>query len=347
MRAYRLQAGALARLMPMHLALDGRGRVTSAGATLERVMGGNLVGSGFFARFALRGVAGRIRVTDLPGLARLHLSVPDRADLAFRGQAVPFSPGKGALLNLSFGIGVVEAVQRFDLTEADFAPTDLTVELLYLYEAKTAVLEELRALNRRLHGDKVVAEERAVTDALTGLGNRRALELALDAMAGPFALAALDLDGFKAVNDGMGHAAGDFVLETVARRLEASCRVGDVIVRTGGDEFILLMPGMRRTDAALRRLRRVIARLSDPIPWEGGIARIGSSAGLILAGEGGDTPADALLSRADAALYAAKRAGKGRAVVWTPALGEGERRGRPPPTDGSYGNSDGSGPDVL
>ncbi|MEN9411483.1 MAG: hypothetical protein RL216_3457 [Pseudomonadota bacterium] len=323
MGEYRLQAAALGRLMPMHLALDGRGRVTSAGATLERVVGERLEGADFFARFALRGVAGRNRVADLPWMARMHLSVRDRPDLSFRGQAVPLGPGKGALVNLSFGIGVVEAVQRFDLTEADFAPTDLTVELLYLYEAKTAVLEELRALNRRLHGDKVVAEGQALTDALTGLGNRRALEGALEGMVRPFALVALDLDGFKAVNDRLGHAAGDHVLATVARRLEGACRAGDAVLRLGGDEFVLLLPGMVLADAVLRRMRRVIAAVAKPIPWEGEVARIGLSAGVILAEEGGNPPADALLPRADAALYAAKRAGKGQAVVWHPGLGEG------------------------
>lgn len=325
--AFRLEAAALARLMPMHLALDGRGRITSVGGTLARVAARcgvqALPGEELRSVFVLRGVTGALRVGDLPALARLHLLLRDCPDVAFRGQAVPLGPGKGALVNLSFGIGVVEAVQRFDLTEADFAPTDLTVELLYLYEAKTAVLEELRALNRRLHGDKVVAEGQALTDALTGLGNRRALEVALEGWGRPFALVALDLDGFKAVNDGFGHAAGDHVLTTVARRLEEACRTGDAVLRLGGDEFVLLLPGMTRADAVLRRMRRVIGAVAKPIPWEGGSLRIGVSAGVILAGEGGEPPADSLLPCADAALYAAKRAGKGRAVVWHPGLGEG------------------------
>ena len=315
--AFRLEAGALARLMPMHLALDGRGRITSAGGTLSRVTGGGLVGRSFFALFELRGLA-RPTLAEVAAMARLHVTLRSQPDLAFRGQAVP--SGKGALVNLSFGIGVVEAVRRFDLTEADFAPTDLTVELLYLYEAKTAVLEELRALNRRLHGDKVVAEERALTDALTGLGNRRALDVALAGQAGGYALAAVDLDGFKAVNDTLGHAAGDHVLSVVARRLAVACRSGDVIVRTGGDEFVVLMPGMARADAALRRMRRVIARLSEPVRWEGALAQVGASAGLVLA-DGRTCPAEGVLERADVALYAAKRSGKGRAVVWRASLG--------------------------
>jgi len=321
---FRLEAAALARLLPMHLALDGRGRILSAGGTLMRVVGDGLVGDSFFRRFELRGGAAQTRMVELARQARLHVTLRGRPDMAFRGQAVPLGPGKGALVNLSFGIGVVEAVQRFGLTESDFAPTDLTVELLYLYEAKTAVLNELRALNRRLQGDKVVAEEMALTDALTGLGNRRALEAALSGLTGDYALALVDLDGFKAVNDTLGHAAGDHVLAVAARRLEAACRAGDVVLRMGGDEFVVLMPGMRRADAALRRMRRVVTRLSEPIPWDGEIARIGASAGVVLAGIAPHPPADRLLACADAALYAAKRAGKGRAVVWRTGLGEGQ-----------------------
>lgn len=322
MAAYRLEPAALARLMPMHLALDGAGRITSAGPTLARLLGPGLTGAAFLSVFALRGAGASVRVADLTRASRLHLAVRDRPDLAFRGMAVPM--GRGALVNLSFGIGVVEAVRTHGLTEADFAPTDLTVELLYLYEAKTAVLDELRALNRRLQGDKRAAEVRALTDALTGLGNRRALDLALETVEGTaFALAALDLDGFKAVNDALGHAAGDHVLMATARRLEEECRRDDVIVRLGGDEFILLMPGMEREGAVAERLARILQRLADPIPWAGATCRIGASAGVVLAGMVPNPRAERLIACADEALYAAKRAGKGQAVVWTADLGAG------------------------
>lgn len=327
--AVRLRPAALARLMPMHLALDGRGRIRSAGPTLARIAApAALIGRRFAALFDMRRPQGVARIADLLAQPddRLQLALRDRPDVTLRGVAVPMGPGKGALLNLSFGIGVIEAVGRHDLTEADFAPTDLTVELLYLYEAKTAVLDELRDVNARLHGAKTVAEEQALTDPLTGLRNRRALDGALAAAlaAGrPFGLMHLDLDGFKAVNDSLGHAAGDHVLEQVARILRRETRPGDTVARLGGDEFVILLPGMEDAARLIDRAERLIAALSAPIRWQEQTCHIGGSIGLVLQGAAPSRDSAALLADADLALYAAKRAGRGRAVLWRPDLPAG------------------------
>ena len=324
-RRFELDRGALNRLMPMHLALDAEGGLISAGNTLARLIPeaareGARVGD----LFSLRRGAAVTSVGDLlAGDGRVHLQSRARADLAFRGLAVPMEGG-GVLVNLSFGIGVVEAVSRFALTEADFAPTDLTVELLYLYEAKTAVLDELRAMNARLQGDKVMAEEQALTDALTGLRNRRGLDLAIESLGtGDFALVHLDLDRFKQVNDGLGHAAGDHVLVQVARILIEECRAGDTAARIGGDEFVLLLPGMQAPEPALRRIARIIERLSEPIAFGAEICRIGGSAGLVLTRQAPEAAISALFAQADAALYAAKRAGRGRVLLWEPWMESG------------------------
>lgn len=321
-------APALARLMPMHLVLDGAAVIRSCGPTLRRLLGrddpgaGDPVGRAFSDLFTLRHGPDEVAVADLlAGQGRLYIDGRGQGDLAFRGIAVPAMDG--ALINLSFGIGVVEAVQRHALTEADFAPTDLTVELLYLYEAKTAVLEELRALNDRLQGDKVVAEEQALTDPLTGLRNRRALDLALERVGRGVAVVHLDLDRFKQINDALGHAAGDHVLAEVGRRLLAASRREDFVARIGGDEFVILMPGMEREEVALSRVATILVDLGEAVDWQGIGLSIGASAGLILASMAPGLTGAELLARADAALYAAKRAGRGQAVIWAPDLWPG------------------------
>jgi len=119
----------------------------------------------------------------------------------------------------------------------------------------------------------------------------------------------LDLDDFKAVNDALGHEAGDSLLGEVAERLRACLRAGDTPARLGGDEFAILLEG---TGAAEARVvaARLVATLATPVRIGATSAPISASVGAALA-IGGDT-ADDLLRRADTALYAAKRAGKGR-----------------------------------
>ena len=192
------------------------------------------------------------------------------------------------------------------------------MELLYLFEANAAVRSELSALNERLEGARSAAEEQALTDTLTGLRNRRAMDIALDAMLAdgmPFALLHLDLDFFKAVNDTHGHAAGDHVLRAAASALTSATRTGDTVARVGGDEFVVLLPG--QTDAL--RLQgiadRIIARLEVPIAFEGQICRISGSIGITTTLRFAQASAEAMLADADLALYASKRAGRGRATI--------------------------------
>ncbi|MFP1643031.1 GGDEF domain-containing protein [Pontitalea aquivivens] len=320
----------LGRLMPMFLWLCRDGRIRGAGPTLRKIVGaGPLTGDPFDAHFRVG------RAPAAPGLAteglvrrgRLHLSL--RADPAavLRGQAVALGPagGHGVLLNLTFGIGLAEAVRDFGLTEADFAPSDLAMELLYLREAKDAVLAELKALNQRLEAARRLAEAEALTDPLTGLANRRALEAALAqevaALArggGAFAVAHLDLDHFKAVNDTFGHAAGDHVLTRVAAVLRAETRRGDVVARVGGDEFVLLLRA-NPDPARLTALgTRIIARLEEPCLFQGASCRISGSIGIVLSASYRAPDPDRMLADADAALYGSKRGGRGRCTVVMP-----------------------------
>jgi diguanylate cyclase (GGDEF)-like protein len=156
------------------------------------------------------------------------------------------------------------------------------------------------------HANLYEAESRQSRhDALTGLPNRRAfeerlpVELARASRQGhPLALCLLDLDGFKRVNDRLGHAAGDAVLRDVARILNDS-RVADDCFRIGGDEFAILMPNTSQDEAAVAA-KRVAERVRSAALGEGGI---GASFGIAT---GGDRDSDSLLAAADQELLGAK-----------------------------------------
>lgn len=316
----------LDRICPMHAVLGPTGHVLQAGPTLAKVIPQRVVtGARFLELFELVRPA---RVQDMTGLlaldgARLRLRMREGSRHAFKGVLAPLdlSNGRGALVNLSFGISVIEAVRDFSLTGADFAATDLATEMLYMLEAKSAAMEESRKLNLRLEGARIAAQEQAFTDTLTGLKNRRALDHVLERMTQSgedFALMHLDLDYFKQVNDTHGHAAGDHVLQVVARRMLSLVRPSDVIARVGGDEFILLFAGLRARDRLADLSRRLIAKLEEPVDHEGTTCRISASIGGTLRCL--YTPPDLgqMMADADQALYAAKEAGRGRYRIQTP-----------------------------
>ena len=156
----------------------------------------------------------------------------------------------------------------------------------------------------------------AERDPLTGLLNRRGMEHRLgDALAampagGGLALMVVDLDGFKQVNDSMGHDAGDRVLEAVARQLESVVRRTDLVARIGGDEFLVVLCALESADTARFIASKIVGTLARPIELgHGQTASIGASVGVAYT----STPSDALenlMRRADDAMYDAKRAGK-------------------------------------
>lgn len=318
-----LSKAALSRLMPMHVGLDAAGLITSVGPTLAKLIEGPIPFKVPFLKvFEVRRPAG---ITSMEALrvragARLHLNLRGKGD-AFRGLAVP-SSGGGILLNLSFGIRLIDAVRQHALTDADFAATDMAVEMLYLVEVKQAVMTELRRLNLSLLGAKTTAEEQALTDTLTGLRNRRALEVSLPALIGQglaFGLMHIDLDYFKQVNDTLGHAAGDVVLREVAKALVEETRASDMVARVGGDEFVVLLPGLSDAARLKQIARRMIDRLTQPIDFEGVPCRISASIGLTISTLYDQPDGERMLSDADAALYASKRAGRAQARFHQPA----------------------------
>jgi len=128
-----------------------------------------------------------------------------------------------------------------------------------------------------------------------------------------FSLFFLDLDGFKAVNDTLGHEAGDHALKIVADHLRASVREVDTVARLGGDEFTVILPGDVHREQAAVVADKIIAALDEPIVIDGKEYQyhIGASIGIAIYPEDGDD-ADVLLNCADDAMYAAKAAGKNR-----------------------------------
>ena len=185
-------------------------------------------------------------------------------------------------------------------------------------DALAAKNRELERVVGELDGARAALEQQADRDWLTGLHNRRYLarELGRHAAApeaGPFSLAVLDLDHFKDVNDRFGHEAGDQVLMRVASLLLGSVRGQDVVVRTGGEEFVLLMP---QTDAsaAVACCERIRHAIRDE-PWNAIVPGVSltASAGVATATDARNLRA--LAELADRRLYEAKRAGRDRVIV--------------------------------
>jgi diguanylate cyclase (GGDEF)-like protein len=316
-------------LCPMHVMINHTGHITHVGATLRKLRPDlDWIGARFLEVFALkrpRTVTSIATLRESAGI-KLHLQLRDAPVTELKGVAVESGQDGMIIVNLSFGISVVDGVRQYDLTHADFAPTDLATEMLYLVEAKSTAMEAWRKLNQRLQGAMIAAEEQAFTDTLTGLKNRRAMDhvMARALERGTqFALMQLDLDFFKLVNDTLGHAAGDHVLQTVARIMVDETRSEDTVARLGGDEFVIVLPEVREISALRRIGTRLIKRLEVPMPFGGNDCCISASIGTVFYEPGSDADLRSLLDDVDVALYASKRAGRGRQTFYSPDLRRG------------------------
>jgi diguanylate cyclase (GGDEF)-like protein len=309
--------GLLDVLCPMHLVIDRGGRILRAGPTLAKVLGLPLDPPPLLLDlFDVRRPLQVATHEDLLAVAgqriRLRAKKPPYLDL--KGILMPGLPDEQVVVNLSFGIGVVRAVQDFQLTAADFAVTDLAVEMLYLVEAKSAAMEASRQLNKKLEIARETAEHQALTDPLTGLSNRRAMDAALSKLVWarePFALLHLDLDYFKSINDTHGHAAGDFVLTSVAGVLRSETRTNDLVARLGGDEFVIILSKTVERGIISQIATRIVDRVSQPMIFAGKTCQVSASIGIAVSSDYHLPDADMMAADADLALYTAKRAGRG------------------------------------
>ncbi|MDV6319724.1 EAL domain-containing protein [Chromohalobacter sp. HP20-39] len=182
----------------------------------------------------------------------------------------------------------------------------------------------------------------AYTDALTGLPNRRHLIHYLDDLLATHAtretdhaILFIDLDGFKLINDGLGHEVGDEVLRQLGQRLQAAVRDSDLVVRQGGDEFLVVLSGAARDgiprepaaiiDIAHHLANRIIAHLSEPLMVGGYTHQLSASIGISLIPEHGRTPA-LLIENADKAMYEAKRLGGKQSHLFSNDLAASRQR---------------------
>ena len=230
-----------------------------------------------------------------------------------------YSAGVATSISLNSGLApATTAVQQAYLVSAILQ----IVAWLMVMNVRVAQMREQALATQREH-DRVLLISQ--TDPLTSLLNRRGLQLGLAPLIGtsrPGHLTAvylLDLDGFKPVNDRLGHDAGDELLVQLATRLKQAVRGSDLVARLGGDEFVVVASQLAGDDEAELVAQKLLASTEAPFVLRQGECRVGITVGYAIAPRDGNDPAE-LLRRADAAMYGGKQAGKNRVQRATPAL---------------------------
>jgi diguanylate cyclase (GGDEF)-like protein len=223
----------------------------------------------------------------LEGLAALDLAAPETAIIALADSA-----------DLALGEQALEAGAQDILNRDQLSAGVLRRAVRFAKGRK-------RKLNRMA--------ERALRDQLTGLANRTLL---FDRLANMVARARrngtlltvlfIDLDGFKAVNDTLGHAVGDALLKAVAHRLTGFLRRGDTVARLGGDEFVIALDNLRREEEATGIAAAIESLIAEPYRIEGRVAQVSASVGIAVLGPDTDD-VESLVRNADSAMYRAKR----------------------------------------
>jgi diguanylate cyclase (GGDEF)-like protein len=232
-----------------------------------------------------------------------------------------------AIRDLSTAMQNVTSEQRFDAQVSVRGSEDIAQVVVGF----NRMLSELQQRDRAKREAEAKLQHMALVDELTGLPNRRLLSDRLsqslktaERECRMLALLYIDLDGFKPVNDSLGHGIGDLLLKEVADRLLSRSRESDTPARIGGDEFTLILNAVHSRADAERVAESLLEALTAPFQIDAHLIRIGASIGISLFPEHG-VDGDELLQQADFAMYAAKRSGKNRIVEFSDELGNAAR----------------------
>ncbi len=291
--------------------------------TAESVPTGGLVDLGWLAGFLLIALAA-IRAEPDPGVIRpastataaltLGWDPAPRSQRMLTWNLLPYAPVAVAL-----GLAIYQSGKEQPLSIGQLWLVAVVVALALVRQYLN--VSQNASLTRRLEAREAQLRQKAFHDGMTGLANRalfrdrlvHALELH-DRDRRAVSVLFLDLDDFKLINDTMGHARGDELLVRVSERLIGVVRTGDTVARLGGDEFAILLEDSKDPLTVAAKIHDV---LNVPFAVDGHNVEVGVSLGVFsLDAKDGLLTADALLSRADTAMYAAKRSGKSRIVAY-------------------------------
>lgn len=233
-----------------------------------------------------------------------------------------------AIKDLLLSMRSVSKENRFD-TKVPVRGSEDVVQLVIGFNRMVAELEQREHEKRAA---ELKLQRMAMLDELTGLPNRRMLFnrlaqclAAAERQNESLALLYIDLDGFKVINDNMGHSIGDRLLAEVAQRLKSRSRHSDTLARIGGDEFTLILDQIKCAEDADAAARNILDALSSPFSIEDHVIRIGASIGISIYPDHG-SDCSLLLQQADCAMYAAKHNGKNRIVQFGDELGKTARQ---------------------
>ncbi|HEX8497482.1 MAG TPA: diguanylate cyclase, partial [Actinomycetales bacterium] len=307
----------LVEAFPFHLQVDGDGRVSRVGASLQRVcpqlVPGAHVGEVLRISSPREAAWQRGPGDDVPaGLVIVHATA---GELVLRGQLLP--AGDGVLFLGSPWVTSLPSLTSLGLRLDDFAAADPVTDFVMLLGAQASALADAERLAAQLEGTVAALAHRDAHDALTGLANRARFTTVLtDAMptardaGGSVCVVLIDLDRFQEINDSLGQEVGDRLLQQVGPRIVSALDGGSQLVaRFGGDEFALLLSSPQQGEAALllyrTTARRVLDAIEEPFVVDGVSLVMEASAGVAMAPEDGSSVA-ALLRHADAAMHRAK-----------------------------------------